>query len=77
MVAVRLLQRHVPASVAVHVLRPPMTKPADEDWGALMLAAQAGNGGAYRRLLTELQVMISFGGKKPALVSRLVTIGHW
>lgn len=32
-----------------------MTKPAESEWGALMLAAQAGNGGAYRRLLTELQ----------------------
>jgi len=26
----------------------------DGDWGALMAAAQAGNGGAYRRLLAEL-----------------------
>ena len=26
----------------------------ENDWGGLMLAAQAGNGGAYRRLLEEL-----------------------
>jgi DNA-directed RNA polymerase specialized sigma24 family protein len=26
-----------------------------EEWGSLMLAAQAGNGGAYRRLLAEIR----------------------
>ena len=30
----------------------------DLEWGALMVAAQAGNGGAYRRLLSELGVWL-------------------
>ena len=30
-----------------------MTKSTEHEWGALMVAAQAGNGGAYRRLLAE------------------------
>ena len=32
-----------------------MTPSASDDWGALMLAAQNGNGGAYRRLLGEVR----------------------
>jgi RNA polymerase sigma-70 factor (ECF subfamily) len=30
----------------------------EDDWGKLMAAAQAGNGGAYRRLLTEVGVWL-------------------
>jgi RNA polymerase sigma-70 factor (ECF subfamily) len=30
----------------------------DDPWGELMAAAQAGNGGAYRRLLTEVDVWL-------------------
>jgi RNA polymerase sigma-70 factor (ECF subfamily) len=30
----------------------------ENDWGGLMLAAQAGNGGAYRRLLEELGIWL-------------------
>jgi RNA polymerase sigma-70 factor (ECF subfamily) len=31
---------------------------ADDPWGELMAAAQAGNGGAYQRLLTEVDVWL-------------------
>jgi RNA polymerase sigma-70 factor (ECF subfamily) len=30
-----------------------------DEWGSLMAAAQAGNGGAYRRLLAELRVWLT------------------
>ncbi len=35
-----------------------MTLTAEDEWGALMSAAQSGNGGAYRRLLDELRVWL-------------------
>jgi RNA polymerase sigma-70 factor (ECF subfamily) len=31
---------------------------SDSDWSGLMAAAQAGNGGAYRRLLEEVRVWL-------------------
>lgn len=37
-----------------HSERPARTKAATDQWGQLMAAAQAGNGGAYNRLLSEL-----------------------
>lgn len=58
MVGVRLLASYAPVQATVRYLRPPM-KPAEGEWGELMAAAQAGNGGAYRRLLTELQAWLT------------------
>ena len=54
MVALRLLAPFT-AAPALVILKPRMTRAEDGEWGALMVAAQAGNGGAYRRLLGELQ----------------------
>lgn len=34
---------------------PPMKEAEPDEWGSLMAAAQAGNGGAYRRLLAEIR----------------------
>ena len=36
-----------------------MSEVDPDEWGSLMAAAQAGNGGAYRRLLAELRVWLS------------------
>lgn len=54
MVAVHPFALDAPVSATIHRLRRPVTKPAEDEWGALMHAAQGGNGGAYRRLLAEL-----------------------
>jgi RNA polymerase sigma factor (sigma-70 family) len=44
------------ASLAAQPTTPaPVTAPADDHWGKLMVAAQQGNGGAYNRLLSEIQ----------------------
>jgi RNA polymerase sigma factor (sigma-70 family) len=48
-----------PSSGAVRVTheRPALTGP--DDWGDLMVAAQGGHGGAYRRLLSEVSVWLT------------------
>lgn len=55
MAAVCLLEPSISVFATVHVLRRRMTESAEDAWGTLMVAAQTGNGGAYRRLLIELQ----------------------
>lgn len=48
----RLISR--PAPVAAPAGRERASRTAPEDWGSLMVAAQNGHGGAYRRLLAEM-----------------------
>lgn len=55
MAPVRVLEVSASALATPYFRIPRMTRFADDEWGAWMAAAQGGNGGAYHRLLTELQ----------------------
>jgi RNA polymerase sigma factor (sigma-70 family) len=48
-----------PSSGAARVAPERASSPASDDWGSLMVAAQEGHGGAYRRLLAEISVWLT------------------
>jgi RNA polymerase sigma-70 factor (ECF subfamily) len=48
-----------PVSGAARVAAERTASPAPDDWGSLMVAAQAGHGGAYRRLLAEISAWLT------------------
>jgi RNA polymerase sigma-70 factor (ECF subfamily) len=48
-----------PSSGTARVAPERVSSPASDDWGSLMVAAQEGHGGAYRRLLAEISVWLT------------------
>ena len=58
-VPVRRAPPDLDANVAIPLQTPPMSGAGPDEWGKLMAAAQAGNGGAYRRLLGELRAWLA------------------
>jgi RNA polymerase sigma-70 factor (ECF subfamily) len=48
-----------PSSDATEVARERPSLTAPDDWGSLMVAAQNGHGGAYRRLLSEVSAWLT------------------
>ena len=58
MARVRLSASYAPVAVSFTPLPRTVTLPAEQDWGALMIAAQDGNGGAYRQLLGAMRLWL-------------------
>jgi RNA polymerase sigma factor (sigma-70 family) len=48
-----------PSSGPARVAPERVSSPAGDDWGSLMVAAQEGHGGAYRRLLAEISTWLT------------------
>ena len=55
MVPLPLLEPRASSFATVQMLLARLVTRVEDEWGALMVAAQAGDGGAYRRLLSELK----------------------
>src|ERR1700712_2501170 len=53
----RLISKRSSGATEIARERPSLT--ASDDWGGLMVAAQDGHGGAYRRLLGEISIWLT------------------